>query len=160
MSTADRLGPQAGPHPVRLRGHHLLCMLAYVGKGYSAGFVAAMDAVVDRIGAGAPIDLVDGPDDICAALMDEAAEPHCVQASADDRDRRAVSAMAQVLDVHPAPNGRLGPFCLEDARAAFRAGATRDACRGCPWSDLCTAVADADFAGTRLLAAVDPEPPR
>lgn len=160
MSTADRPDPQAGPRPVRLRGHHLLCILTYVGKGYSAGFVAAMDAVVDRIRAGAPVDLVDGPDDICAALMDEAAEPHCVLASAADRDVKAIAAMAAVLHVRPAPGGRLGTFPMEAARAAFRTGATREACRGCPWTDLCTAVAETRFAGTRLAATTGALRPR
>jgi len=53
---------------VRLRAHHLLCILTFAGKGYSPAFVANMAGVVARIGAGEPIEVVAGPDDICAPL--------------------------------------------------------------------------------------------
>ncbi|OWU61413.1 2Fe-2S ferredoxin, partial [Staphylococcus aureus] len=37
---------------IRLRGHHLLCMLTYVGKGYSPAFVENYDAMAGRLGRG------------------------------------------------------------------------------------------------------------
>ncbi len=37
---------------VRLRAHHLLCLLTYVGKGYTPAFTANYDAVVARLDAG------------------------------------------------------------------------------------------------------------
>ena len=37
---------------VRLRAHHLLCLLTYVGKGYSPAFTANYDKVVRRLGEG------------------------------------------------------------------------------------------------------------
>ncbi len=51
---------------VELRPHHLLCMLTYVGKGYSPAFCANYDAVLARLSAGEEILLVDGPDSVCA----------------------------------------------------------------------------------------------
>ena len=36
---------------VRLRAHHLLCMLTYVGKGYTAAFTANYDRIVERLNA-------------------------------------------------------------------------------------------------------------
>lgn len=56
---------------VKLRGHHLLCILTFVGHGYSRAFSDNYKAVVQRLNAGEPVVLVDGPDDICAALIKE-----------------------------------------------------------------------------------------
>ncbi len=39
---------------VRLRAHHLLCLLTYVGKGYSEAFVRRADALAARLSAGEP----------------------------------------------------------------------------------------------------------
>ncbi|WP_292282104.1 DUF1284 domain-containing protein, partial [Mesorhizobium sp.] len=62
---------------VRLRAHHLLCLLTYVGKGYSPAFTANYDVVVKRLAGGEDILIVSGPDDICAPLLSES-EPHCL----------------------------------------------------------------------------------
>ncbi len=53
---------------VRLRAHHLLCMLTYVGKGYSPAFVENYEVIAARLSAGEEIELVAGPDDICGPL--------------------------------------------------------------------------------------------
>ncbi len=37
---------------VRLRTHHLLCLLTYVGRGYSPAFVENMDQVAARLSEG------------------------------------------------------------------------------------------------------------
>ena len=37
---------------VRLRPHHLLCLLSYIGRGYSPAFSANMTRVARRLGAG------------------------------------------------------------------------------------------------------------
>ncbi len=47
--------------PVRLRPHHLLCMLTFIGEGYSPAFVAAYRGLVARLGAGATIEIVPAP---------------------------------------------------------------------------------------------------
>ncbi|MDJ0930339.1 DUF1284 domain-containing protein [Breoghania sp.] len=56
---------------VELRGHHLLCLLTYVGNGYSATFSAAYDKVVERLNSGKEVEIVRGPDAICRALIAE-----------------------------------------------------------------------------------------
>jgi hypothetical protein len=53
---------------VRLRGHHLLCLLGFRGLGYSPEFVENMTAVHSRVFAGGcGLEIVAGPDDICSA---------------------------------------------------------------------------------------------
>jgi hypothetical protein len=140
------------PEPVRLRGHHLLCVLTFVGKGYSPAFVASMAATVDRIAAGAEIVLVEGPDDICAAHMAEDRDPHCLQADAAARDRVALADAATVLHRQLAVGGRLvlQPDDVNAMRTAFSDGTTRAACGGCSWATVCTGIAARGFAEARL----------
>jgi uncharacterized protein len=136
---------------VRLRAHHLLCMLTYVGKGYSEAFVANYDAVVARLNKGEDIVLVAGPDDICAPLL-SGRECHCHRPSVARRDGQAAHAISSLLarDVGPGMTLVLDDSVLAKMRAAFRLGGTRAACEACEWATLCTAVADADFGGSRL----------
>ena len=70
---------------VPMRAHHLLCMLSYSGEGYSPAFVHGFNGIVQRLGAGEPMELVTGPDAICAPLCNDACA-HCHNASVTQRD--------------------------------------------------------------------------
>ena len=133
---------------IRLRPHHLLCLLTYVGKGYSAAFTANYDAIAARIGDGEDVLIVTGPDDICAPLLNDA-EPHCHRDSVIERDRLALRDLGELLAVPP----RLGqsialePVLLKQLREAFATGRTRAACVGCEWHGLCTSISAGGYAG-------------
>ena len=136
---------------VRLRAHHLLCLLSYVGKGYSPAFTANYDKVAKRLAGGEDVLVVSGPDDICAPLLEEP-EPHCLRESAAGRDRLAARDVGNLLG-RPIAAGALlslDPARLAAMRQAFSVGRTREACRGCEWSDLCDTVAADGFRSARL----------
>ncbi|MEB2349032.1 MAG: DUF1284 domain-containing protein [Comamonadaceae bacterium] len=139
---------------MRLRAHHLLCMLTYSGKGYSEAFVQSFNHLVQRVGAGEVIELLAGPDDVCAPIAGDA-EEHCHCASVTRRDRLASSDLAPLVGVALAPGARLtltAPL-LATLRAAFAAGGIRRACEGCPWHAMCTEVAAQGYGGTLLRAS-------
>lgn len=140
---------------VRLRPHHLLCMLTYVGKGYTPDFTANYDAVVARLGAGEAIEIVAGPDDVCAPLL-AGDDHHCHNDSVVERDRLSGIDVAKVLGLAEpvGPGARLviDSARLARLRQAFASGATRSACGGCEWAALCTGVAAQGFAAVRLTA--------
>jgi uncharacterized protein len=128
-------------------------MLTYVGKGYGAAFVENYDAVVRRLSGGEELLLVEGPDDICRPLLEDA-DAHCFRDSVLERDARAASAVGELLG-RPLRAGErfsLDPVIVERMREAFRGGTTRSACVGCEWFDLCTAIARDDFADVKLGA--------
>ena len=136
---------------VRLRAHHLLCMLTYVGKGYSPAFVENYEVIAARLSAGEEIELVAGPDDICGPLTVDS-EAHCQGASVIERDRAAADAVARLIG-SPLPLGaRITPTLalIERLRANFATGEIRRACTGCEWSDLCDQVAGDAFASARV----------
>jgi len=129
-----------------------LCLLTFVGEGYTPEFVANFDAIVRRIGAGEAIELIDGRDDVCAPL-DATGDDHCASASVSRRDRAALLALAEsglALDARPLRLERERVAALRDA---FAAGTIRAACRGCSWADLCTSVAAGGYRGSPLGAA-------
>lgn len=141
---------------VRLRPHHLLCLLTYVGKGYTPAFTANYDAVAARIADGEPVLIVAGSDDVCAPLLQEPGA-HCHEDNVTERDRLAArdvgAHLGRAIDI----GARLAidATLLSAMRAAFAAGSTREACLECPWSDLCTSVAGDGYAGTIIPHRID-----
>lgn len=142
---------------VRLRPHHLLCMLTYVGKGYTPVFVENYERIAERLAAGEAIELVAGPDDICAPLTGDP-QAHCHGESVVARDAQALAAVANLLATPLAPGARITPTpaLITRLRNAFQSGAIRTACSGCEWSDLCDSVAESGYVGARV--AMSPIP--
>ncbi len=136
---------------VTLRPHHLLCLLTYVGKGYSPAFVENYDRIIARLGAGEEIAMTEGPDDICAPIACDLAE-HCHGASVISRDACAARDVGRVLGMTIASGTRLTLTADRRAtlRAAFASGDIRSACTGCNWSELCSKVAASGFQGVKL----------
>ncbi|MEK1891596.1 MAG: DUF1284 domain-containing protein [Phyllobacterium sp.] len=136
---------------IRLRPHHLLCMLTYVGKGYSEAFTANYDEVIKRLAAGEDIEIGEGPDDICAPLLSET-DPHCLWDSVLERDAKAADAVAKLL-ARPLNTGdiiELDAGLLRKLRQEFKKGGSREACGGCEWFDLCSNISRANFPDVRL----------
>lgn len=131
---------------IRLRAHHLLCVLTYVGRGYSPAFTANMTAITHRLAQRETVEMVAGPDDICAPLLTGAAA-HCLGTSVAARDRQAARDIARMLGrtVAPGTRLRLGDAQLDGLRGAFASGAARPACAGCDWHGLCSEVARSGF---------------
>ncbi|ARC90782.1 DUF1284 domain-containing protein [Rhodovulum sp. MB263] len=136
---------------LRLRPHHLLCLLTFVGRGYSPAFTANMTASVGRLRAGEEAEIVDGPDDLCAPLLD-GPEPHCHRCSVTARDRAAASAVGRLLGrtIRPGTRLRFDAGLVRRLRQAFAAGKIRSACGGCEWHELCSRVAASGYAEASL----------
>lgn len=139
---------------VRLRPHHLLCLLTYVGKGYTPAFVENYDRIAERLSGGEDVLVVDGPDDICAALLCEP-DAHCFRDSVRLRDVQAAFDVGELLDTPILTGTRmeLSAALLAHMRKAFAQGIQRKACRGCEWFDLCSDIAAGDYGGVRLMRA-------
>jgi hypothetical protein len=140
---------------VRLRPHHLLCLLTYIGKGYSPAFTANYDAIAGRIGNGEDLLIVCGPDDICTPLLDEG-EPHCLRADITERDRLAARDVSALLtrSIEAGQQFGLDARLLSQMRDAFSTGLTRGACSGCQWNALCSTVANGGYRDTRVNSLV------
>lgn len=136
---------------VRLRPHHLLCVLTYVGKGYSPAFTANMTRIAERLRSGEVIEIVEGPDDICAPLLNDL-DPHCHHASVTLRDRAAVDDIAPVLKLNIRAGTRLALVdgVVSRLRGRFASAKIRHACGGCQWNELCGSIAASGYQGVSL----------
>ncbi|WP_152046014.1 DUF1284 domain-containing protein [Aureimonas psammosilenae] len=136
---------------IRLRAHHLLCVLTYVGRGYTPAFTANYDAIAERLSQGEPITVIDGPDDICRGWIDDP-DAHCRLPRLHARDGAAASDLTVLLRRPVQPGLTLVPDAslLSHLRAAFAANEIRLACAQCQWSDLCTNIAEAGYSGVRV----------
>jgi len=52
---------------LKFRGHHLICLPFFQGKGYSEEFVENLKNIMARAEKGEEIEVVGGADDICSA---------------------------------------------------------------------------------------------
>lgn len=144
------------PKAVKLRGHHLLCVLSYCAKGYTPSFVKNFDAIVERINNGAFIEIVTGIDSICAALQHGVACEHaavCRQESVKRRDRAVLKAVIQTLQRPIKVGDRLvlKEPDIHRLRQSFAAGPLRQTCSACPWFITCSQIAAKKFVGIKLF---------
>ena len=140
--------------PVRLRGHHFLCILTYRGYGYTPGFVANMTDIVAGIGRGRPVQLVEGPDAICGGLSAEdrrTCSHDCGRAETLELDRLAVEEVSNLLGTDIGGQTTIDKAMVARLRDAFATHSIRSACRRCPWSEFCTEIAAEGFAQTKLF---------
>nr|WP_038592960.1 DUF1284 domain-containing protein [Neorhizobium galegae] len=133
-------------------------MLTFVGEGYSPAFVANYRRLAGRLSAGEPIEIVSGPDDICAPLLSDE-DAHCFGASVAGRDAAALADIARLLGRELRIGAVIAsdPALFEQLRRAFSAGVTRHACTGCEWSSLCDRIAGEDYKGALVMTFSPPE---
>lgn len=126
--------------PVRLRGHHLGCILGFAGHGYDPNFSShlAEVAAACRDEPASPVLVVRGPDEVCLPCP-HLRDGRCARSpGADERVRAHDDAFLQALGIAPgelvslpALRGRLE----SDSRAR---SLLLDACTTCPWTGVCT----------------------
>jgi uncharacterized protein len=117
-------------------------MLTFVGEGYTPAFTDNYRRIARRLSAGEEIEIGAGPDDICAPLL-EHADPHCLEASVTERDAAARQSVSGIFgcEIHPDSVIDPDPDLLLRLRGNFASGNLRQACRGCEWDGLCSAIA-------------------
>ena len=124
-------------YPLKIRGHHLLCLLGFRGRGYSPAFVAAMRRVSEdfRNKPDAPIVLVTRCDIICASC------PHIGQ----DECRKSPDAASRIQDKDTAILKKLGfradsqttpGEAWEKVKERFTPGDITTMCGRCQWLEL------------------------
>jgi uncharacterized protein len=139
--------------PVRLRGHHFLCILTFKGEGYSKPFIANLNAQIKAISKGQAIKLKTGPDDICAGLTKKClttVSHDCNSKAILQLDQIAINEVSRTLNRDLKIEAPLTPDDIILLRDAFKKGAIRTACTDCSWKKLCDDIANNDFKDTKL----------
>jgi hypothetical protein len=128
-------------------------MLTFIGEGYTPAFTENYRRIADRLSVGEDIEIVAGPDDICAPLLPGGA-PHCLNASVVMRDEAAAEAVGRLLGMPVSEGTRLTPdgSTLARLRRNFAFGTIRRACEDCEWAELCGHVANNGFKHVLIVA--------
>lgn len=85
---------RGGDLSIRLRGHHLLCLLGFRGMGYSEAYAKHMGTIQDQLRQypATEVTLCEGADDLCAHFPDD--QPyHCDNAAIRQQDRRVLEQL-------------------------------------------------------------------
>jgi uncharacterized protein len=116
---------------VELSAHHALCVHGFRGMGYSAGFVASLSGIVDRLRdePGVRVRVRIGSDAVCRAC------PSLSVGGCMRYGQSVVRQDARVAEVLGVSQGEEMPW--DELRARVRANVApddlRDLCGGCPW---------------------------
>lgn len=140
--------------PIRLRGHHFLCLLTYKGLGYTPAFVENLSAVAQAITGGHPVILGEGPDDICNGLSAEdriVCSHDCSKPETGEIDNLAIAAVAPLIGLDMAEPFTLSAEIITRLRAEFSNGSIRAACQRCLWKGLCDGIAESGYADVKFF---------
>ncbi len=114
---------------IRLRGHHLLCLLGYQGLGYSHEFVSNMTTIYAQLRSmpQTSVTLIGGVDDLCAKFP-SSEDYHCEDSHVHVRDR----VILERLGYH---EGCSYPWHTLQSKIAliFNASDIDILCPTCPW---------------------------
>jgi len=120
--------PTAGV--IRLRPHHLLCLVAFQGEGYSPEFVEKTRGLQRALLAdGTVIELVRGPDDLCDGCPEMKEE--CVSLAPDSGVDGLDHAASALLGV--SPGRHRAADLLQSLKDAYSAERGYEVCGGCSW---------------------------
>ncbi|MBD2868191.1 DUF1284 domain-containing protein [Paenibacillus arenilitoris] len=113
---------------IRLRGHHLLCLLGFRGMGYSEEFCVNMTAIYERLRTepDTEVEIITGPDDICRAYPPDK-PPHC-EGTVYGLDERILAK----LGLAPQHRGSWRELCARIAEKVVPGDIAR-LCATCPW---------------------------
>lgn len=126
--------------PVRLRGHHLICLQFFHGQGYSAEFVHNLLGVIERLTTG-PGKVVTGHDDVCSACPALCEE---LQDCERREELEILDALAlELLDLKPGDEFDFGEISVMMVPKTFKRWRAI-ACDGCQWEQFCVPMLDLD----------------
>jgi hypothetical protein len=115
---------------IRLRPHHLLCLVAFQGEGYSPKFIAqALGLQRALLAADTVVELVEGPDDLCDGCPEMKKE--CVSISGDAGVGGLDRAASDLLGI--APGRRRASELLQSLKETFSPERGYKICAGCSW---------------------------
>ncbi|MGE5482822.1 MAG: DUF1284 domain-containing protein [Bacteroidota bacterium] len=127
---------------ISLRGHHLICLQTFAGRGYDRDFVTNMEEIVRSLRArpDQEVRLLAGCDSVCSCCPSKSgglcrSGGELAEARVSRKDRLVLG----MIGVSP---GAVLPFALVDARIRHvlrQDPELKQVCGGCEWWDICRA---------------------
>ncbi len=120
---------------LKLRGHHLLCLLAFRGKGYDSAFISNLKKLQERIKKekNIKIKITDGPDDICSACPHLKKSICCIDAEDSESKTRSMdNNVLKKLNLDKDSN-EIELSAIIKALENTEENEIRELCAACPW---------------------------
>jgi hypothetical protein len=124
--------------PLRLRGHHLICLHFFSGEGYNFEFIGNLKKILERAESGEEIEICSGADDICRKC------PHlkgkrCFYDKDTDGEIREMDRKAIKL-LRLSSQKRVKWMKIRDEIPEIIHEWSRDYCETCGWRKACEAT--------------------
>lgn len=120
----------------KLRAHHGLCTLFFVGKGYSNDFTRNMADITEGLqAAGARITLCDSEDDICTACPNN--KKGCISSQKVKLYDRRVLELCGLIAGQNIPAQEFYAIVNENILSR---GRLAEVCGDCQWFGLCSDI--------------------
>lgn len=118
---------------MKIRGHHLFCLLHFEGKGYSKEFIDNMFKILSKLENGVKFNLVVGSDDICKFC------PHNEIETCKLGDNLVKFRDIRIIELLGLKKEELYLFDLIKEKVYSKVTLREffDICHGCQWFDLC-----------------------
>jgi hypothetical protein len=124
--------------PIRLRGHHLICLHFFSGEGYNSEFVENLRKILGKAESGEEIEICSGADDICRKCPYLKGERCFYDEDVDgeirEMDRRAIKLLR--LSAHR----RVKWLKIKDEIPDVIHEWSKDYCKTCSWRNACEAA--------------------
>ena len=118
-----------------IRPHHGMCLAFFIGNGYSGGFTAHMQEMLDRFTEGADVQLVMKTDEICSACPNNC-EGVC---EAAEKVKRYDTAVLANCEVKEGQTLAFSEFTALVQQNIISTGKREEICGDCQWNRICQA---------------------
>ncbi|MEW6458195.1 MAG: DUF1284 domain-containing protein [Bacillota bacterium] len=117
---------------VKLRGHHLICLHFFKGKGYGKDFIDNISKVIEKARQ-SEIEIVDGTDDVCGACPYNRDGFCTYSGNADQEVRRLDELAVKLLNVRNTVGWNHLKCRIPEIIEVWK----EEACRDCDWNKTC-----------------------
>lgn len=121
---------------IKLRGHHLLCLQFFEGKGYSESFVAHIINLMKRLKNGEHIKIVEGKDEVCNFCPNLADDGRCkLFEKVLEKDKKVLDLFGLNLGDIVSWHKVIGIF--ESKKELLKKEFLENICKDCLWKEIC-----------------------
>jgi len=125
--------------PIKLRGHHLICLHFFTGEGYNPEFIENLQKILIKAQSGEEVEVCSGVDDVCT-MCPFVKERRCnYDKHAENEIQKMDRSAMKLLRIEPGMKV-LWFDMRERLKGMLRTWMT-DYCRNCNWRKVCEKTA-------------------
>jgi hypothetical protein len=125
--------------PIKLRGHHLICLHFFTGEGYNPEFIGNLKEILRRVQAGENVEVCSGADDVCT-LCPFLTERRCqYNKHAENEIQKMDRDATSLLSIKPGMNVLW--FDMQERVKGILRTWMQDYCKNCTWREVCEKTA-------------------